>query len=268
MKKIKKPLFILLILISSICYSQEKVTNESILQMMNMGFSDDLIISKINSSDYKFDTSLSELSKLNDAGVSNDIITLMIEKSKHNTISKTGIYFQDGDELKLIQPTVFSGTSNNAVAQKLVSGLINSKTKATLPKSQSNNVLTDSSPEFTFIFDVSSASVDNMQTSPGGNDRFNWWFKVASSPNEFVLLQLKVKEKKNLREVITGKGNVLTSSTGIDPKFALPFDIEEIEGNKYKVTPANLPPGEYAFFYQGQIPGGRSNQSVFDFSVK
>lgn len=97
---------------------------------------------------------------------------------------------------------------------------------------------------------------------------FNWWFKTASSPNEFVLIKLKVKERKNQREVITGKSSALTSSSGVDSKDALPFNIREIEGNKFEVTPETLELGEYAFFYQGRVPGGNSNQAVFDFSIR
>lgn len=265
-----KALFTILFAVVSItCYAQEKITNESIMQMVELGFSDDIILTKVNSSDYKFDTSMTELSKLKKAGVSSDIIAMMIQKSSHNTKSKTGIYFEnEKGEATLIQPSVFSGKNTNAVAQKLVSGLINAKQKAILPKMRSNNVMTTNTPEFTFIFDVSTADVDNMQPQQGGGDLFNWWFKTASSPNEFVLIKLKVKERKNLREVITGKSSAITSNTGVDPRNALPFSIEEIEGNKYKVIPETLEPGEYAFFYQGQVPGGRSNQAVFDFSVQ
>jgi hypothetical protein len=109
-----------------------------------------------------------------------------------------------------------------------------------------------------------------MQNSQGGGRDFipNWWFRVASNPNEFVLVKLTVKEKKNLREIITGKSNILTSSEGVDPRYAINFDIEEIEGNKFKVIPDNLEQGEYAFLYQGQVPQGRTNQSVFDFTIE
>jgi len=268
MKKIK--IILVFLCFSAITlHAQETITNESILQMVELGFDDDIIITKVNSSDYKFDTSLAQLSKLKKAGVSSDIIAMMIEKSRHNTKSKTGIYYDNAKgEAKLIQPSVFSGTSTNSAAQKLVSGFINAKQKATLPKVRSNNVLNSATPEFTFIFDVATTDVNNLQPQQGGGDLFNWWFKTASSPNEFVLIKLKVKSRKNLREVITGKVSAVSSSSGVDPRNALPFSIEEIEGNKFKVVPEALEPGEYAFFYQGQIPGGRSNQAVFDFSIK
>ncbi len=260
----------LICLSSYIVTAQEVITNESVVQMLELGFDDALIIDKIYTSDVKFDASLGALGKFKKAGVSSEVLSVIMEKSKQNTMSKTGIYFvaEDGED-KLIQPAVFSGANTNQVAQKLVSGLINAKQKARLPRTKSNNVIKTSNPEFTFIFDPSTTEVDNLQTNQGSDAGFlNWWFRVASNPNEFVLVKLKVKERQNLREVITGKSSWISSSEGVDPKLAIGFDIEEIEGNKFKVTPNTLEPGEYAFLYQGQVPQGRQNQSVFDFSIQ
>ncbi|WP_298495726.1 hypothetical protein [uncultured Algibacter sp.] len=269
MKKSIILLGVLLLSFSNIS-AQETITNESVIQMQKLDFDDYMIIDKINSSDVKFDASIGELSKLKDAGVSSEVISLIMQKSKHNTKSKTGIYYiTDNDDKKLIQPSVFSGSNSNAAAQKLVSGLINSKKKAQLPKTKSNNVIKAQNPEFLFVFDPSSGEVDNMQTNQGNQAGIlNWWFRTATSPNEFVLVKLTVKERKNLREVVTGKSNWLGNSNGIDPKYALPFKIEVIEGNKFRVIPESLEPGEYCFIYQGQVPQGRDNQSVFDFSYQ
>lgn len=250
--------------------AQEVITNESVIQMMELGFDDTMIIDKIYTSDVKFDASIAGLGALKKAGASSEVLSLIMEKSKQNTKSKTGIYFvnEDGED-ELIQPAVFSGQNNNRVAQVLVSGLINSKQKARLPRTQSNNVINSNNPEFTFRFNPATTEVDNLQNTQGNQaGLLNWWFRVASNPNEFVLVKLKVREKQNLREVITGKSNLLSNNQGVDPKLAIGFDIEEIEGNIFKVTPTNLEPGEYAFLYQGQVPQGRQNQSVFDFSIQ
>jgi len=264
----KKIIFALLLSVVSLNnnYAQEIITNKSILQMNQLGFDDSMIIDKINSSNVKFETSISELSKLKNAGVSTEILALMMKKSK--TKSKTGIYYisKNGDQNR-IQPSVFSSTNSNETAQVLVSGMINAKTKSQLPKSKSNNILKGNKQEFIFIFNPS--DVDNMQTNQGNQASiFNWWFRTATSPNEFALVQFKVKDRKNIREVVTGKTSSLGSTSGIDPKAALPFSIEEMGNNKYKVTPNYLEPGEYCFIYQGQVPEGRTNQAVFDFSIE
>lgn len=238
--------------------------------MMELGFDDTMIIDKIYTSDVKFDATIAGLGALKKAGVSSQVMSLVMEKSKQNTKSKTGIYFLNEDnKQELIQPAVFSGANSNQVAQKLVSGFINAKKKARLPRIKSNNVIKTSTPEFTFKFNPATTEVDNLQSNQGTQAGFlNWWFRVASNPNEFVLVKLTVKEKQNVREIITGKSNWLTSNEGVDPKLAIGFDIEEVEGNVFKVKPNNLEPGEYAFLYQGQVPQGRQNQSVFDFSIQ
>ncbi len=270
--KPKSILITFLFCISSYLVSaQEVITNESVVQMLELGFDDALIIDKIYTSDVKFDASLAALGKLKKAGVSSEVLSVIMEKSKQNTKSKTGIYFVDANgKDKIIQPAVFSGSNDNKVAQRLVSNLINSKQKARLPRTKSNNVIKTDRPEFTFIFNPATTEVDNLQNDQGssGIGGLNWWFRVASNPNEFVLVKLRVKERQNLREVITGKSSYLSTTEGVDPKLAIGFDIEEIEGNKFKVTPTSLEPGEYAFLYQGQVPQGRQNQSVFDFSIQ
>ncbi|WP_373517107.1 hypothetical protein [Pricia sp.] len=260
---------LLLILLCVNSRAQELITNESVLQMKQLEFDDFMIADKINTSDVKFDASISALSELKKAGVSSDIISLIMEKSKQNTKSRTGIYYMaDDGALKMVHATVFSGTSEDAVANRLVSGFIPKMKKARLSSSQSNNIINADSPEFTFIFDPSSSQADNMQTDQGGGGYMDWWFRTATSPNEFVLVKLDVNEKRNLRELITGKSNLVSNNDGIDPKYAINFEIEEIEGNKFKVTPTDLEEGEYAFMYQGLVPNGRANQSVFDFSIR
>lgn len=265
---IKAKLIIIFVLFLFKLNGQEVITNESLIQMKELGFEESLIISKIQSSDVDFDSSISALSLLKKLGISSSVISLVMEKSKSNTKSKTGIYYLSNNKLKPILPSVFSTSNTNAVAQRMVSPLINSKVKSQLPKTQSNNVIYSRSPELTFVFDPETEA-DNMQSFQGQNPNFfNWWFRIATSPNEFVLVKMRVRESKNLREVITGKNSAFTSSAGIDPKSSIPFSIEVLGNNKYKVTPDNLEAGEYCFIYQGSLPYGRTNQSVFDFSIR
>ncbi|MFB9053446.1 hypothetical protein ACFFVB_10195 [Formosa undariae] len=244
-------------------FAQETITNETIIQMQELGFDDTMIIDKINSSNVDFDASISALTELKNAGVSTDILSVVMKKSKSDTKSQTGIYFLSAtDDLDRILPSVFSSSNSNATAQKLVSGFINSKQKAQLLRTQSNNIIKSGKQKFVFIF--SSNEIDNMQT--GMSD---WWFKTATSPNEFVLVKLDVNERKNLREMVIGKSSSLSSTKGISAKDAIDFTIEEMGNNKFKVaTPEPLSPGEYCFIYQGNVPTGRANQSVFDFSIQ
>lgn len=274
----KKYLLLMLLLVFSkpIC-SQEVITNESIIEMKQLGFDESLIIDKINSSDVNFDSSISALSRLKEYGTSTEVISLVMEKSKYNTKSETGIYSLNLDKsMTPILSSVFSSKNANSAARALASvsivgGLmVNARGKLQLPKNTSNNVVKLGLNQFIFIFDPET-EVDNMNT--GSNNPlypYNNYLnnnKLASSPNEFILTEMRVKKSKNLREIITTKSGALSGSVGIDPKLSIAFSIETIGKNKYKITVPKLERGEYCFIYQGSL-NSQTTKSVFDFSVQ
>lgn len=246
----------------------EVLTNNSITDMLELGFVNDLIVTKINTSKTNFDTSIQALKALKDKGVCNEIIVAMMQANKQNEVVKStdkknrsGIYFKVGDEYKKIFPTVFSGTKTSTLGAAFTYGIANAKIKSTMNNAHSNNIVRTNIPEFYFYF-------DNREKTSFAAGASNWWFTVASSPNEFVLT--KLKSKKGRRELETGKVNLYAgNSIGIDEDNMVRFDIEVINEWEFKVVPQTpLMPGEYCFFYQGTVPqGGFSNQSVFDFSI-
>jgi hypothetical protein len=264
----KNYLFVIVLIafLDPLC-SQEVITNESIIEMNQLGFDESLIIDKINSSDVNFDSSISALSRLKKSGASTKVISLVMDKSKYNTKSETGIYFLNSDKsMTSILPSIFSSKNKNVAARALssltvIGGLIvNAKGKLQLPKNTSNNVVKFGLNQFIFIFDPET-EVDNMNTE---SKKRNF---LATSPNEFILTNMRVKKSKNLREIITIKGGALSASVGIDPKLTIPFSIETIGKNKYKITVLNLERGEYCFIYQGAL-NSQTTKSVFDFSVQ
>ena len=61
----KTTLFVLLLtVVLQFANAQEVITNASIIQMKELGFDETIILSKINSSDVDFDSSITALSKL------------------------------------------------------------------------------------------------------------------------------------------------------------------------------------------------------------
>ena len=263
----KKSIFLLLFLLMgyTISNAQEVLTNHSIIDMLEMGLGEDVIITKISTSECDFKTSINDLKELKEKGVTNNIIVAIMKQAqqdKENTESKKtllpGIYLNDKDELKKIYPTAFSGTKTNTLGSAFSNGIASAKIKSTMQGNSSKNIVNTAAPEFLFLFDQKQ---NNASLS-------EWWFSVASSPNQFVLVKLKKKGKN--RELETGKINVYAgSSMGINEESTIKFTITEINDFEFKVTPESiLEPGEYCFFYQGTIPqGGYTNQSVFDFSI-
>ncbi|MCE5224754.1 MAG: hypothetical protein LLG05_02745 [Porphyromonadaceae bacterium] len=267
----RKKLFYLCLL-AFVCFNvsaqDAALTNKTLLEMVETGFSDDVIIAKIKTSDTNFDTSLDAIKMLKGKGISDNVlVAVMNNKDKTDskniavTDSKTGIfYLADKNPVKLL-PSVFSGTKTNTLGANFSYGIASAKVKSVINKGQSANVIYSFSPEFMFYF--------ARKSNDFAIGASNWWFAAATSPNEFVLVKLKAK--KNSREMVTGKVNVYSGSNlGVDEKSIIPFTITAIDDFTYKVVPnAQLYPGEYCFFYQGTIPqGGFTNQSVFDFSIQ
>ncbi len=259
----KSFIFSILLLSSIFCFSQEKLTNQSILDLIELGFGSEVIKAKINSSQVEFDTSLLKLKFLKEKGVPSDVLALMIDKSK--TEIETGIFYFINNDLKKIVPITFSGTKTSALGAVWTYGIVSKKTKSYIHNFNSTNLI--NKEEQTFIFILSPNKKNNFEIT-----NWYWWFKVATSPREFVLTKLKQKKRQNQRELVTGKITGITKSSqmGIDTKDTIPFNIEDLGNNVYKITPnTNLKIGEYCFFYQGTIPIGEyNNQYIFDFSIR
>ncbi len=75
-------IFILLILVCPIFAQTETLINADVIEMSNAGLGKDLIIDKIHTSNGEFDVSTKALIELKKAQVSDEIISVMLEKSK------------------------------------------------------------------------------------------------------------------------------------------------------------------------------------------
>ncbi|MBW2961783.1 hypothetical protein [Mesonia aestuariivivens] len=256
----KKSIFIFFMFLSSfLSRAQEKMNNQSVLDLLDLGFESEVIMAKINSSSVDFDTSIEQLKFLKEKGISSDVLALMIDKSKVEI--ETGVFYYENNILKKINPSVFAGTKTNALGAAFSYGIASAKIKSYVNGNSSSNKL--NKDNLTFIFQF-----DNKNKNDLGS--VNWWFRSASSPKEFALT--KLKEKRNRRELITGKvtGITATSQMGVDVRDTINFLIEDLENGRFKVTLKEaLETGEYCFFFQGTVPmGGFNNQSIFDFSVE
>jgi len=257
----KTILFTLLLLSSFLSNAQDKMNNQSILDLIDLGFGSEVIKAKINSSLSDFDTSIDQLKTLKEKGVSSDVLALMIDKSKIEI--ESGVFYKKNGKLIKIKPSVFSGTKTSALGAALTYGIASAKMKSYINNVSSSNKINKDDQTFIFQFDL------KKRNDLGSG---NWWFKSASSPQEFVLTKLKQRKAKNQRELTTGKVSGITASSqmGIDSHDAIEFIFEDLGNGKYKVRPKRyLQSGEYCFFYQGTIPiGGYNNQSIFDFTVE
>lgn len=87
----KKLLVLLAIIIYSVSYSQEILTNKSVIELVELGFEESVIIAKIESSETNFDTTIEKLRELKSKGATPNILKAMMSPSKNEPEAKEPI---------------------------------------------------------------------------------------------------------------------------------------------------------------------------------
>jgi hypothetical protein len=307
MTLLKSWLPVLLILsLSAVALSQagrETLTNTKIIELVRLGLSEPLIVAKINRSDCQCDTSTTAISRLKAARVSDAIIMAMMDAQEQGSqparmqaptpsvplpyspapktaastadnshasagaaalsqITEPGIYLFEDGKMTAIEPSVFSGTKANFLKGALTYGIMKTKFRAKVRQKSANLKVSSGQPVFYFVFNP---DYKNSGATMAGN---LWWGMPATSPAEFMLVQMNVKEAS--REAVMGEYGAFTGmSTGARDQDVREYSFEKIKPGVYKVTPkTNLAAGEYCFYYAGNVVGlGFAGGKVFDFSV-
>lgn len=278
--------------------TREILTNEKIVSLVKLGLGDAVVVEKIRRSECRCDTSMEALAKLKAARVSDQIILAIMDSTasaatsyptnysesvsqnvaispqRTNETSATdgsalleslrepGIYLFEGGKLNSIDPSVFSGTKANFLKGALTYGIVKSKFRAKVRGKTANYNTSNSQPVFYFVFNQDYKS--SGATMAGGL----WWGMPATSPAEFMMVQMTVKEAS--REAVMGEYGAFTGvSTGARDKDIREYAFEKIKPGVYKVVPKTpLPPGEYCFYYAGNVAGlGLAGGKIFDFAV-
>jgi hypothetical protein len=253
----------------------EILTNKSIVEMYSKNLPPSIILGKIKSSNNSFDCSTDALIILTNSKLPEEIINAMVEASSDKTkhiiqldpnnpldAHEPGIYYEKNNgilELIQLETSIYSqNKSSGALASAMTYGLAKVKISATIDGKNSQLQIERNQPTFYFYFDVTGNPV---------NQTPYWWFAVANSPNEFLLV--KLTENKKTREVVIGSANIAGSSVGVDDKNKAAFKVEKLALGIYRVYfDKPMLPGEYCFMYAGTIPAGfTSINKVFDFGI-
>lgn len=271
---------ITLTFVSLIAYAQSKpdtLTNAKIIQLTKIGLQSSVIINKIQTSYTSFNVSTDALINLNSNGVSADVINEMMktdtkvqmevanQKDMNDPLTKrsAGIYYYDPKDankpLKKVNPTVTSsnksGGFGTALAQSMTSGLAKNKLTSSVAGAKSHLQTNTSTPVFYFYFE--------NNANPNAD---SWFFATATSPNEFMCVELD--ERRDRREMVVGSANAYGRTSGISNRDKIPFEMEEVGEGIFKVTfKKPIDKGEYCFLYASEAPTRYSNNKVFDFGV-
>lgn len=266
---------------------EEVLTNESIIELHKMGFGEDVLIGKIQSTGCNFDVSLDGLKALKEAEIPDAVIRKMIEAGSPSTNDRPsqqpvtdpndplspqspGIYLFDENStpaLTKIEPSVYSQAKSGGMWKTaLTYGAAKTKMKAVLAGPTANLSISNSKPVFYFYFEEAESGLSYQNGA-------------TTSPNEFILAEFTVNRKKKSRELVVGQFNYYGSQSGAIDKTVRPFDFERLAPGIYRVTPKEpLGDGEYGFYYAGSTPptaygfygvvGGTGGGKVFDFSIR
>lgn len=181
-------------------------------------------------------------------------------------IASAGIYVEVGEDgparYVALEPTVFSGAkSSGGFASYMTAGLYKAKWKAVLPRRDAVVRTRVQQPTLYFRFDQTASSPGTVIASGG--------FIAATSPNEFVLVQMT--RKKDARELIVGEVGAFQMNAGTRAQDTVPVRVEKVAPGIYRVTPTEvLGPGEFCVFHAAgmtALPGGGVTGKLFDFGV-
>ncbi len=267
---------------SSAFGQEEMMTNDEVITLSGAGLNKSIIVNKIKTSKTNFDLSTDALIKLKKAGISDEVVTAMLEAKSGRSMAATAsaAAANNGDPNDPNTPHGFglylyeekngvrkmTQLAPNVSAQNRTGGLFTSsltygigkvKTKANLPGTTAKLQIQETTPVFYFYLDNKSGG---LNTSSG----------VPSTTNEFTLIRFNVRSDN--REVTIAKGNAFGAKGGLSDEYVMPFDAQDLGSGIFKVTPKTaLKNGEYGFYLinsGGSNTGSAVGAKFFDFGVK
>lgn len=280
MNKSKSLALIALLAVAAPLDAQEVLTNQTVESLAAAGVGDQIIIAKIRSSATSFDVSTDQLINLKKHGVSDNVISAMIDaagkpidmaaasasdspdpKAPH----APGIYMLD----ESATPAKMVRIDPAALSQMKTGGMLGYAFTGGIAKIKMNMVLPGASARIhtgairpTFYFYLGQGS-----GVPGMPNMY--WMGLPglspSSPNEFSFIRFDTK--KDHREASVGRVGIGGMATGVQDNQRMTLSYADVRPGVFSVTPSSdLAPGEYAFVYS--VAGGMNGMSrIFDFCV-
>lgn len=251
-----KRLILAIALLASInlyAQSKEVLTNKNIIELSQAGLGKEVILSKISSSNCKFDVSTTGLVALKKAQIPDEVINAMIEKSENagavstTTPVKKGTATGSGN-LNLINHLYVYKSSKPVPLEKAVAGL---RTKMKAFGYGGTSVVYEIEGE------TSTIKLAQGETSGFAINTGN------SSTPELTLYKLKV-EKKRRQAIAASAGTFTGMKTG---QGVIPTNIKKLKEGIFSITPdSNLEPGEY--FFAAKPVAGANSFDVYTFTVE
>jgi hypothetical protein len=278
LKKLGTPFLLLVCYLASAQQMSHRMTNQDVIDMVALGLSDEVIMTKIHSAakpeDLAFDTSTAGLKALKAGNVSDAVLKVMINPAPTAPATmaapgaavavandpnlppqEVGVYWKDGYTFMRVEGEILS--------QAKVGGRAGS----------------------TFTYGLRSQHWDAYVNGPTSKNRikelrplFYFYVPEGASASDFILI--KLEKKGNRREFQVGSfGGLTGGKSGVKRDKEIPFKSEHVAIRTYRITlEQDLKAGEYAFFMgtgqqsmmssnRGGTSGGSASGRIYDFTI-
>lgn len=178
------------------------------------------------------------------------MVVVLLSLASASAQDKAGIYYNN---TRIGYSRIIGKNVGNIAGAYFTLGLSSAKSNKIIEGETSETKIDNAKPTFIFVFGESNLTGDIFSNTDNIND----------------ILLLKLHEKKNKRNLRTGKYGLTGVKTGVDEKDVIPFKIESISEGKISVTPKKeLDSGEYCFYYVGEQSEESKFNGVFDFTIE
>jgi hypothetical protein len=236
------------------------LTNDDIVTMVQAGLPQDVVIEKIKASKTAFDTSPDALVALKKAGISGDIIRVMVNPASE---SKPGGFptfgHPNGPAPCQVppggQPPWLSGASPAMWYSDPDKG---DRVEMNYERGTTSHV--------GFIFGATLLSLHPIRGSLRVSARAQ--FVSCINPTDAPLVRFSLDKGSDERNTSVGRFTPVSMSFQISEEDLVRFRFEKTAEGYFKITPeAPLKPGEYGFVPQGSVGFFSAGERVYSFGV-
>jgi hypothetical protein len=273
----------LLLVAATSAQAQAPLTNEDILTMVQAGFGEETIIKAIETNEPAYDTSVQALVELKKVGVSEKIITAMLEagakkkgkaRLEANPVGtpttspgsataesrdvwpaelaamprEVGLYYErNGEFIWLYGKPIVATNTGGFLKRSLTMGVSKVRSKGQLPGKR--------------------AQLQVFERQPA----FYAYMPEGQTPEGFVIVKMETKGNRRVFQVGSSGGLSGGISRGLNVKKVYQIEIERIASRLYRVTPLReLKHGEYGFlgtFTYTTAGLAGAGEKIYDFGI-
>ncbi len=229
--------------------AQQALTNDSVIKLVNAGLGEEMIIGMVKAQPSSFSTGAGDVIALKQAGVSEKIISAMIQKAHASAApsaaaqaappasalpSEIGVYYKKGEQWIEVLPEVVNWKTGGVLKTIATAGVVKGDVNGRLNGPNSRNSV--STPLEFLIYAPEGAAITEYQL-------------------------IRLRRGKDGREFRTITGGVLHVSGGAT-RDLVPFEGKKLASRTYSVALPNLDPGEYGFLSPGSYTSSHASAQL------